>query len=78
MHLYVTHTGFVDFGPDAAIIGDFVALLDGCSAPVLLRPTGKEKEYTFRGPAYILGAMGQDMEQFMQGLLPEAQMCRLA
>lgn len=51
----------VGLGPPKTLLGDVIAILYGCSVPVILRPAmvdeGKGEEFEFVGEAYIYGKM---------------------
>ncbi|KAL1794427.1 hypothetical protein ACET3X_007848 [Alternaria dauci] len=55
------HGQFVGFGPPKTERGDMLAILYGCSVPVVLRPvaneSGEHAGYLFVGEAYVYGNM---------------------
>jgi hypothetical protein len=55
------HDELVGFGPPKTQVGDVIAILYGCSVPVILRPiengSGNQPEHQFVGEAYIYGKM---------------------
>ena len=63
--LYLTENGLVGLGPEYSKVGDFVAVLFGCSAPVVLRSTVETERLgldgvmncTYVGEAYCHGMM---------------------
>jgi len=58
------HDELVGFGPPRTEKGDVIAILYGCSVPVILRPTqngsGEHLGYLFVGEAYIYGKMDDE------------------
>jgi hypothetical protein len=62
----------VGFGPPNTEIGDVIAILYGCSVPVILRPTtlveGAAKTFQLVGEAYIYGEMDGEVfeEHYME------------
>jgi hypothetical protein len=58
------HDELVGFGPPKTEKGDVIAILYGCSVPVILRPTesssGEHLGYRFVGEAYIYGKMDDE------------------
>lgn len=58
--------------PQLAAVGDIVAVLFGCSEPMVLRPDIKNNSYTVIGAAYVDSFMqGKAMELFENGELLE-------
>jgi hypothetical protein len=62
------HEQLVSFGPPKTAMGDIVAILYGCSVPIVLRPMlselGELQDYRFVGEAYIYGKMdGEAIEE---------------
>jgi hypothetical protein len=53
--LVTTATGFVGLAPEAAQKNDVVAVLFGCSFPVVLRPF--ERSFKYIGECYVDGLM---------------------
>ena len=49
--------GSVVLAPGSCEVGDLVAILHGCSVPVLLRPSSKSRCYTVVGECYVHGMM---------------------
>jgi hypothetical protein len=77
MYLYFSqecgsyHGQLVGFGPPKTTFGDIIAILYGCSVPVILQPmlseSGKPHGYHFVGEAYIYGKMdGEAFEDHRQ------------
>jgi hypothetical protein len=56
----------VGLGPSKSKTGDVIAILYGCSVPVILRPVPDTQDYEFIGEAYIHGKMDGEAigEQF--------------
>ncbi len=63
--LMTTRTGEFGWVPHAALPGDHICILLGCSTPLLLRQVGKEKRYQLIGTSYVHGIMHGEA---MQGL----------
>jgi hypothetical protein len=60
--LSTTECGRIGMMPDRACKGDTIAILFGCSVPVILRRIGGEKdEYQFIGEAYVHGCMNGEV-----------------
>lgn len=55
--LCVTDGGRVGLAPSSARLGDLVAILLGCSVPVLLRKAENQDEWVFVGECYLDGVM---------------------
>ncbi|KAI1145511.1 HET-domain-containing protein [Nemania diffusa] len=67
--LMTTESGLLGMGPEEARPGDIVAVLFGCSFPVLLRPTGRGT-YRLVKPCYVHGLMeGEAIQQYEEGTL---------
>jgi hypothetical protein len=65
------HGQLVGFGPPKTAMGDILAIMYGCSVPVVLRPmlseSGEPHGYHFVGEAYIYGKMdGEAFEEHNQ------------
>lgn len=66
--LMTTQTGYLGFAPEEARPGDVVAVLFGCSFPVLLRPKGNE--YTLVKPCFVYGLMaGEAVAKYHKGAI---------
>ncbi|PVH84100.1 hypothetical protein DL98DRAFT_652138 [Cadophora sp. DSE1049] len=59
--LITTTNGYLGTAPEAALEGDFLAILYGCSYPVVVRPSGDS--YLLIGESYIDGVMGGELEE---------------
>ncbi|KAF2725195.1 HET-domain-containing protein [Polychaeton citri CBS 116435] len=57
--LFTTISGFVGIGPGSIRTGDFVGLMDGSNAPVVLQY--QQNDYAFRGLALIGGIMDGEL-----------------
>ena len=56
--LFTTKSGHIGLGPQTMQSGDIVAILYGCSTPVVLRRLeAEEDEYNFVGACYVYGIM---------------------
>lgn len=55
--LFQTKGGSPGIGPSAVMEGDIIAILWGCSWPVILRPLLQKDEYTVVGTSYVFGIM---------------------
>ncbi len=63
-----TQTEYFGFAPEEARPGDVVAVLFGCSFPVLLRPRGNE--YTLVKPYFVYGLMaGEAVAKYHKGVI---------
>jgi Heterokaryon incompatibility protein (HET) len=67
--LFLTKSGRVGLGPSNVQVGDAIAILFGCSVPVVLRPTQREPKqaeshYRIVGQAYVHGIMNGEALPF--------------
>ena len=71
--LMVTSWGHVGMAPSRAVKGDVLAVLFGCSVPVLLRPRNQERtSYAFIGECYVHGYMnGEAIQELNSGMRQE-------
>ena len=71
--LMVTVEGHVGMAPSRAMKGDVVAVLFGCSVPVLLRPRDQERTtYAFIGECYVHGYVnGEAIQDLSTGVRQE-------
>ena len=68
--LMVTNEGHIGMAPSRAFKGDVVAILFGCSVPVVLRPRDQNTtSYAFVGECYVHEYMnGEAIEEFSTGM----------
>jgi hypothetical protein len=60
--LMVTGKGYVGMAPCRARLGDVVAIVFGCSIPLVLRRSGVREAWTVVGEAYVDGVMQGEVE----------------
>ena len=56
-----TKDGRMGLAPAAAQVGDSIAILMGCSVPMVIRPTAGKGDWTLIGECYVHGAMYGEM-----------------
>ncbi len=64
-HFFETSDGLLGLGPRAMQNGDCVAVLSGCSMPVVLRKIGSY--YLHVGSCFVLGLMNGEAQRFGPG-----------
>ncbi|KAK0113332.1 hypothetical protein ONS96_014197 [Cadophora gregata f. sp. sojae] len=70
--LITTRNGYLGTAPEAALRGDVLAIIYGCSYPVVLRPSGDS--YLLIGESYIDGVMdGELVEARESGMFEEVE-----
>ncbi|KAI1373908.1 HET-domain-containing protein [Hypoxylon crocopeplum] len=73
--LVTTQTGYLGLVPAATKMGDVVAVLAGCDAPLVLRPEGRGR-FSVVGEAYVHWVPGQEMHQrFEKGVCTIDDIC---
>jgi hypothetical protein len=60
--LLVTSRGYIGMAPCRARLGDVVAILFGCSIPLVLRRTGAREAWKVVGEAYVDGFLNGEVE----------------
>ncbi|KAF2712559.1 hypothetical protein K504DRAFT_372011 [Pleomassaria siparia CBS 279.74] len=63
--LMVTSQDYIGMAPCRARLGDVVAVLFGCSIPLLMRRVGVREAWTIVGEAYVDGFMGGQVERMI-------------
>ncbi|PSN63635.1 hypothetical protein BS50DRAFT_85457 [Corynespora cassiicola Philippines] len=64
--LMVTCDGYIGMAPCRARQGDAVAILFGCSIPLVLRPMGTEQSWQVIGECYVNDFMNREIEESMK------------
>lgn len=73
---FVIHGGICGVGHPNTRVGDIVAILLGCSIPVLLRPCENGDTYTLIGECFVSGIMyGELMTLYEEGKMPMREFC---
>jgi hypothetical protein len=63
----ITRNGYLGLAPNTSKKGDIIAVLFGCTTPMVLRPTA-DKRYEVVGEAYVHGFMeGKAMDDLANG-----------
>ncbi|KAH7090325.1 heterokaryon incompatibility protein-domain-containing protein [Paraphoma chrysanthemicola] len=75
--LMVTDEGFVGVAPCRARVGDVVAILYGCSIPLVLRKRGEREAWQVIGEAYVHGFMSGEVADLIRRGKKETHRFRL-
>jgi hypothetical protein len=75
--LLVTTCGYIGVAPCSARLGDVIAILFGCSIPLVLRRSGPSEAWTVVGEVYVDGFMNGEVERLIGGEGAVVQTLRL-
>ncbi len=73
--VFETPLGFLGLGPNGVLLGDIVCILKDCGVPVILREV--DSHYLFVGTAFVLGLMGGEARNFVDGGLKVSEVLEI-